>query len=151
MTGTADPLNPIGGGEIRIGQRAFGRKPPTHEMIGKWVKMVRCPEKPHVVYDKDGARGVAYGFPGDTDSVVLYTIAGHGHHWPGGKSALPESLAGKNTAKLKATDVIWEFFKRHPVPGQKSEPAEAALRVSAAPTPQKTDSGKPLSGVLLKP
>jgi polyhydroxybutyrate depolymerase len=115
LTGTADPLNPVGGGEIRIGQRAFGRKPPTQEMIGKWVKMVGCPEEPRVVYDQDGARGLAYGFPGGADRVVLYTIDGHGHHWPGGKSALPESLAGKNTAKLKATDIIWEFFKAHPL------------------------------------
>jgi len=47
-------------------------------------------------------------------SIVVYTIEGHGHHWPGGKSALPESLAGKNTARLTATDVIWEFFRSHP-------------------------------------
>jgi len=67
------------------------------------------------VYDKDGAQGVAYGLQGQPAKVVLYTIAGHGHHWPGGKSALPESLAGKNTAKLKATDVIWAFFKAHPI------------------------------------
>ncbi len=113
ITGTADPMNPIGGGEIHIGQTSFDKKPPTQEMIGKWVKMFGCSEKPRVVYDKDGAMGVAYCFSGDTASVVLYTIDGHGHHWPGGKSALPESIFGKNTAMLKATDVIWEFFKAH--------------------------------------
>jgi polyhydroxybutyrate depolymerase len=36
ITGTADPLNPVRGGEIYIGQRAFGTKPATQEMIGKW-------------------------------------------------------------------------------------------------------------------
>ena len=115
ITGTADPLNPLAGGEIRIGQRALGRKPPTAELIGKWVKLLGCPEQPQVVYDQDGAKGLAYGRPGDAPSVVLYTIDGHGHHWPGGHSLLPEYLAGKNTAKLNATDVIWEFFKAHPM------------------------------------
>ena len=111
ITGTTDPLNPLGGGDIRIGQRTFGKKPNIPKMIGKWVKLAGCPEEPHVLYDKDGTRGVAYGCAGAPPSVILYTIAGHGHHWPGGKSALPESLVGKNTAGLKATDVIWEFFK----------------------------------------
>lgn len=115
ITGTADPLNPIEGGDIRIGRKTFGTKPQTQEMIGKWVKMAGAPEEARVLYDKDGARGVGYGASGDTASVVLYTIDGHGHHWPGGKSALPESLAGRNTAKLKATDVIWEFFKAHSI------------------------------------
>ena len=95
-----------------IGPKAFGTKPATQEMIGKWVKMLGCSDEMRVVYDKDGATGIAYGLPGETAKVVLYTIEAHGHHWPGGKSALPESLAGRNTAKIAATDVIWEFFKR---------------------------------------
>jgi len=111
ITGTADPLNPLEGGEIRIGAETFGSKPATQEMIGKWVKILGCPEEARVVYDKDGATGIAYGLPGETIVVLLYTIEGQGHHWPGGKSALPLSLAGKNIAKLNATDVIWEFFK----------------------------------------
>jgi polyhydroxybutyrate depolymerase len=115
ITGTADPLNPVGGGEIHIGPKAFGAKPATQEMIGKWVKMHGCPDEGRVVYDKDGATGIEYGLPGETSRVVLYTIEGHGHHWPGGNSALPVRLAGKNTAKLNATDVIWAFFKSHPL------------------------------------
>ena len=113
ITGTADPLNPLAGGEIRIGLRSFGKKPATHQMIGQWIKLHGCLAEPRVVYDKDGAKGVAYSLAGDTASVVFYTIDRHGHHWPGGRSALPESLAGKNTANLNATDVIWEFFKGH--------------------------------------
>ena len=121
ITGTADPLNPIDGGPIRIGLRELGRKPPTRQMIAAWAKMAGCAEEPRVVYDRDGARGVAYGAPGDTNRVVLYTIEGHGHHWPGQKSSLPEFLAGKNTAKLDATGVIWEFFKAHDLRGSPAE------------------------------
>ena len=114
ITGTADPLNPIRGGVIRIGGKGFGEKPSTETIISGWVKLHGYPEEPRVVYDKDGTKGTAYGPSSDVIGVVLYTIEGHGHHWPGGKSALPESLARKNTARLSATDVIWEFFRSHP-------------------------------------
>lgn len=113
ITGTADPLNPLEGGEIRIGEETFGSKPVTHEMIGKWVTILGCPEEARVVCDKDGVTGIAYGLSGEKALVLLYTIEGQGHHWPGGKSALPVRLAGKNTVKLNATDVIWDFFKGH--------------------------------------
>ncbi|MCP3876253.1 MAG: hypothetical protein GY699_24310 [Desulfobacteraceae bacterium] len=115
ITGAADPLNPIEGGKIRMGRKVFGNKPATKEMIGKWVKMHGCTDNGRIMYDEDGATGVAYCFQGDVPQVALYTIEKHGHHWPGGKSALPRLLAGRNTAKLYATDVIWEFFKAHPL------------------------------------
>jgi len=111
ITGTADPLNPFEGGEIRIGAKTFGTKTSVREMIGNWVKMHGIRDERPVV----GATAVAYGLQGEPAKAVLYTIEGHGHHWPGGKSALPMRLAGKNTAKLKATDVIWEFFSAHPL------------------------------------
>ena len=110
LTGTADPLNPMGGGEIRLGGVELGDKPPVQRFIDDWVRLHRYPETPAVVYDQDDAKGVAYGFPGEAPGVVLYTIQGHGHHWPGGRSALPVFLAGKNTARLNATELIWEFF-----------------------------------------
>lgn len=47
-------------------------------MIGKWLKMHGCPDKGRVVYDKDGATGIAYGLPGEAAEVVLYIIEGHG-------------------------------------------------------------------------
>jgi polyhydroxybutyrate depolymerase len=115
ITGTADPLNPFTGGEIRIGLKTYGKKPATPKMIGKWIAMLDCKPEPQAVYNQDGAKGTAYGCPGKDEEVVLYILEGHGHHWPGGQSALPEILAEKNTAKLKATDVIWAFFKKHSI------------------------------------
>jgi len=46
--------------------------------------------------------------------VVLYTINGGGHTWPGELSILPE--LGVTTQNLCANDVMWEFFKQHPLP-----------------------------------
>lgn len=115
LTGTADPLNPFAGGEVRIGRRAFGTKPPVREMIGQWVKMHGCSGKTRVQYPMDDATGIAYGRPGRPAAVVLGMIDGHGHHWPGGRSALPDFIGGPNTAKLNATDLIWRFFEEHPL------------------------------------
>jgi poly(3-hydroxybutyrate) depolymerase len=40
--------------------------------------------------------------------VVLVTIVGGGHTWPG-RAPFPEEL-GVSTANLDANDEIWQFF-----------------------------------------
>ncbi|MDQ7778909.1 MAG: PHB depolymerase family esterase [Planctomycetota bacterium] len=118
ITGMEDPLNPIDGGEIKLGSRSAGKKPPVREFIMRWVKMLKLPEEPRSVCDKDGVKGVAYSRSDDDDGggaeVVFYTVEGMGHTWAGGKSLLPESIVGKTSDKVKATDLIWGFFKKHP-------------------------------------
>ncbi|TWU62606.1 Alpha/beta hydrolase family protein [Crateriforma conspicua] len=116
VVGAADPLCPVAGGEVFIGRKPFGKKPGTREMLAKWVKLHKGLDKPRIVYDKNGAVGEAFSRPNEGETVVLYTIDGHGHHWPGGKTLLGERIAGKNTSQLQATDVIWDFFKTHSLP-----------------------------------
>jgi polyhydroxybutyrate depolymerase len=116
ITGTADPLNPLEGGEIYIGAKPFGVKPATQEMIANWAMMHGCPDARRMVHDEDGVTVIEYGQPGEAAKVVVCTIEGQGHHWPGGQSALPTSLAGKKTATLNASDVIWAFFESHILP-----------------------------------
>jgi polyhydroxybutyrate depolymerase len=45
-------------------------------------------------------------------AVVLYTIQGGGHTWPGGKP-LPEWFAGRTSQSIDATSRMWEFFRAH--------------------------------------
>lgn len=45
--------------------------------------------------------------------VVVYTIIGGGHTWPGGTQYLPRILIGKVTHNLDATQEIWKFFQKH--------------------------------------
>lgn len=52
-------------------------------------------------------------YPGKAD-VVLYTIEGGEHAWPVGKR-LPRWLAGNASTAIDATQVLWEFFKTHPL------------------------------------
>ncbi len=115
ITGTSDPLNPIEGGEIWVGSLSFGEKPPLRDLIQKWVRLLGCPPDPRVLYDKDGVKGIAYGPGKDRSEVVLYTIEGMGHTWPGGTCLLPRRMVGETSDKIEATDVIWEFFQRHPL------------------------------------
>jgi polyhydroxybutyrate depolymerase len=46
--------------------------------------------------------------------VVLYTIEGGGHTWPGRQ--LPVRFLGRSTEQISANDMIWEFFQKHPMP-----------------------------------
>ncbi len=61
--------------------------------------------------------------------VVFYTIEDAGHTWPGGFSLLPRWLVGKTTNKIKATDVIWEFFLRNTRCWSDRETREAAKQL----------------------
>ena len=45
--------------------------------------------------------------------VILYTIEGGGHTWPGGEP-LPEWIAGRTTHEISASIIMWDFFVQHP-------------------------------------
>jgi polyhydroxybutyrate depolymerase len=116
ITGSKDPLNPIDGGPIFIGDKPAGTKPPVQTFIKTWVQMLGCAPEPHVIYNRDGVSGRAYTACRDHAEVEFYIVAGMGHFWPGGKSLLPERVIGKSSDAINATDVIWDFFQRHPGP-----------------------------------
>jgi len=61
--------------------------------------------------------------------VVLYTIEGGGHTWPGG-TPLPEWLLGPMSRSVDATRLMWAFFRAHPVG---SDEAIAGLRRPGCP------------------
>ena len=55
----------------------------------------------------------AYTGCADDAAVVLYTIHGGGHTWPGGES-LPEWLLGPASRDIDATETLWAFFREVP-------------------------------------
>jgi polyhydroxybutyrate depolymerase len=119
ITGTADTLNPIDGG---IPQLASGKeesegkaKPPIMDHIQKWTKALGCPLEPTADTTSNGVRTRSYGPGREGAEVRFITIEGLGHMWPGGSNRVPEFLVGKPSDKLKATDVIWQFFSEHPM------------------------------------
>jgi polyhydroxybutyrate depolymerase len=48
-------------------------------------------------------------------SVVLYTIDGGGHAWPGG---WPIPGVGKTSNDIDATEELWTFFQRYRLESQ---------------------------------
>jgi polyhydroxybutyrate depolymerase len=47
--------------------------------------------------------------------VIFYSILNGGHAWPGGEP-LPEWIAGYTTDEIDATELMWDFFQKHPLP-----------------------------------
>jgi polyhydroxybutyrate depolymerase len=54
-----------------------------------------------------------YGHGRDGTEVVLVVIKGGGHTWPGEEP--PVGFLGKSTKNISANNLIWEFFKKHPM------------------------------------
>ena len=54
-----------------------------------------------------------YGPGNEGSEVVLYTISGGGHTWPGQPPVI--WFIGKSTTAISANDLMWEFFQRHPM------------------------------------
>jgi polyhydroxybutyrate depolymerase len=83
------------------------------------VKANGCPAVPKVeqLPDKadDGTTVTrnTYGPGREGSEVVLLTIHGGGHTWPGREP--PIKRLGKSTKDISANDLMWEFFKRHPM------------------------------------
>lgn len=107
--GTADPLVPPRGGEVRNPwEHRLVRRPPVAVGLDRWAGMVGCRVPPELVADADGVREDVY--PGPVPFRVV-TIDGLGHHWPGGKGRLNHRLAGPPSDRWDATRAVWGWFK----------------------------------------
>jgi len=119
LQGTEDPFVPFDGGPIKF-QR--GQTVSTHTALTKWVVHDGCKdgvteELPDTDPD-DGTRVKRTTYAGGKDGteVVLYTISGGGHTWPGGPLYLPQFSIGRVCRDIDANQVIWDFFSKHPKP-----------------------------------
>lgn len=83
--------------------------PPTIEY---WTSHNGCTSE-STTYQQGDATCVTHGGCAAGADVVLCTIEGGGHQWPGGETV---PLLGYNTDDLNATDAMWDFFVAHPRP-----------------------------------
>lgn len=116
--GTEDEFVPFGGGR---GPKSISGVPhrSVADTVAAWVRANGCRKEPADVEELpdrggDGTKVTRTTYRGDTAGaeVVLVTIEGGGHTWPGrpGSAAL-----GRSTRNVSANDLIWEFFERHPM------------------------------------
>jgi polyhydroxybutyrate depolymerase len=111
--GTADPEVPYNGGSSWLSPRPF---PSVPRWSANWARRNRCGVNPvDSVVTADVTRRT-YTNCADNADVVLYTIQGGGHTWPGG-APLPKWFVGRTTHSIDATGLMWAFFGEHPLPG----------------------------------
>ena len=104
--GLADNIIPYEGGKPKI------MAPPIEEWASNWASINGCSPTPRkttpvvtvTVYTWSGCQ--------DNADVILYSLANHGHSWPG-SAVMPASITSQ---AVNATDLMWEFFKAHPMP-----------------------------------
>jgi polyhydroxybutyrate depolymerase len=117
-----DPLVPYEGGNIysSIRKLNLGKVLSVDESIGFWVNRNQCSALPVVTEEpdldpEDGTKVTKKEYFNSIDGteVILYSVDGGGHTWPGGLQYLPSWIVGKTSRDINATEVIWAFFKKH--------------------------------------
>jgi polyhydroxybutyrate depolymerase len=106
--GTADRINPYRGGGRPEWQ---GSVPDAAEA---WAAANATVARREVEPVGATVTRTRYGAAGGPGEVVLWTITGGGHTWPGGRLGLIGSLfLGRTSHEVDATDLIWRFAVAH--------------------------------------
>jgi polyhydroxybutyrate depolymerase len=108
-------LMPYDGGDLTLRRGRVLAAPRTAALF---ARVNGCGPEPVVAGEPDtvtdGTRVRRTTYPGcrDGQEVVLFTIEGGGHTWPGGPPV--GRRVGRVTRDLDATRVMLDFFDRHP-------------------------------------
>jgi len=116
--GTADEFAPFCGGR---GKKSFTQSN-FHSVefsLGNWIEANGC--SPTVVeseiadehHDGTSIKVETWGPGKEGSEVVLYTIKGGGHTWPG--RTPPIRFLGPSTTNVSANEIMWSFFQKHPM------------------------------------
>ena len=112
-----DPFVPWQGG---MGRGQGGVKLSVPQTVEWWRNHNDCPPQAEneilpVIETKDDTRVKMSRYSGcrNGSEVILYTIEGGGHTWPGRQPRL--RLLGRSTRNISANDMMWEFFQKHPM------------------------------------
>lgn len=113
--GTADRIIPF------HGPNSLVPKVVAFKSVEETIRLCKaangCASKPKIVRYPDSAGDgttvvqSTYSPCRNGAEVVLVTIEGGGHTWPG--QPPPNPFLGKSTKNIAANDLMWEFFERH--------------------------------------
>jgi polyhydroxybutyrate depolymerase len=112
--GTADAAAPYKGGFSWVAPQRFQS---VRAFTASWARRNRCGTNPVDSVVATDVTRLEYTKCADKAAVVLYTIKGGGHTWPGGQP-LPEWFVGPTSNSIDATSLMWAFFREHPLPGK---------------------------------
>jgi polyhydroxybutyrate depolymerase len=116
--GTADPIVPYEGRDIQgrvLRRGAELTDAPDYfvgaeEWVASWAESNGCDPTPELIPPQGDVRGKLHTGCDDNADVILYTIEGGGHTWPGGWT-IP--AVGKTSSDIDATEEMWRFFQAH--------------------------------------
>ena len=109
--GTDDRFTPYDGAKMWLAPDPF---PSIPAWTANWARRNRCAPMPVESAAASDVTRLEYTDCADDASVVLYTIEGGGHTWPG-SPPLPEWLVGPTSRSVDATRLMWAFFRQHPL------------------------------------
>src|ERR1051325_6722167 len=107
--GTADSAAPYKGGFSWVAPTRFQG---VRAFTASWARRNRCATTPVDSVVATDVTRLEYTKCADDAAVVLYTIEGGGHTWPGGQP-LPEWVVGPTSTSIDATSLMWAFFREH--------------------------------------
>jgi polyhydroxybutyrate depolymerase len=112
--GTADSAAPYEGGTSWVGP---GTLPDVSGWTANWARRNRCGTDPVESAPAADVTRREYTGCADDAAVVLFTIHGGGHTWPGSEG-MPKLLVGHTSHSIDATRQMWEFFCENPLRGR---------------------------------
>lgn len=113
----ADLPDPSGTGTLGTGVLNATEGPVSvPDAMAAWANRNGCTTTdPAVAAITDDVHSLTWECP-MTGETVLYRVENGGHNWPGSRlSALLVSRLGYATMNVSASEVMWEFFRRHPL------------------------------------
>ncbi len=115
--GTADPVVPYTGGQLSPGLGGLKTtRVPT--AVASWATRDGCRPTPVRVTVGSEVTETRYAGCRAGTQVILYSILGGGHTWPGTPFDVPG--LGAVTRQISATDLMLRFFAQHTRPGASS-------------------------------
>lgn len=108
--GTADRLARYNGGSSWV----VADLPSIPRWTAKWARRNGCEPNPVESAIAADVTCREYLHCADDAAVVLLTVQGGGHTWPGGGPA-PEWFVGPTSNGIDATRELWRFFSAHPL------------------------------------
>ena len=87
-------------------------EPPIEEWAAGWAGRDGCAATPAKTSPVETVTVETWSGCQGNAEVILYTLANHGHSWPG-SPVMPKAITSQ---AVSATDVMWEFFKEHRLP-----------------------------------
>ncbi len=107
------------GGSVGFFGKRRGEVVSTNETVRFWSKHNGCSSRfVRWVPDRDRrdhsrVRITTWKKPGNTCEVILYSIVGGGHTFPGSDVPNRPLLLGRKNNDINGAEVIWDFFSRH--------------------------------------